>query len=53
MSQIKILYIDSQKDYASNLLANLINEYYDIRFSDNIKDAFVYFSQKKTRCYYM
>jgi len=47
MSQIKILYIDSQKDYASNLLANLINEYYDIRFSDNIKDAFVYFSQKK------
>jgi PAS domain S-box-containing protein len=47
MSEIKILYVDSQKDYASTLLANLIDENYNVKFSDNIKDALISYSQDK------
>ena len=47
MSKIKILYVDSQKDYASVLLANLIDADYDVKFSDNIKDALISYSQIK------
>lgn len=47
MSKLKILYVDSQKDYASKLLASLIDENYDVKFSDNIKDALIAYSQDK------
>ena len=47
MSKIKILYIDSQKEYASNLLANLIDSDYDVNFSDNFRDALISYSQFK------
>jgi PAS domain S-box-containing protein len=45
MSQIKILYVDSQKDYSSKLLANLIDANYNIKFTNNIKDALISYSQ--------
>jgi len=44
MSEIKILYVDSQKDYSSTLLENLIDSNYDVKFSDNINDALISFS---------
>jgi len=47
MSKTKILYVDSQKDYAHKLLANLIDANYDVKFSDNIKDALISYSQDK------
>jgi len=45
MSKVKILYVDSQKDYAYKLLASLIDSNYDVKFSDNIKDALISYSQ--------
>jgi len=47
MSKIKILYVDSEKNYASKVLANLIDANYDVKFSDNIKDALISYSQDK------
>jgi len=44
MSEAKILYVDSQKDYSSTLLENLIDSNYDVKFSDNINDALISFS---------
>jgi len=47
MSKVKILYVDSQADYASRLLAELIDSNYTVKFSDNIKDALISYSQDK------
>ena len=47
MSKLKVLYVDSEKNYASKLLTSLIDENYDVKFSNNIKDALISYSKFK------
>ena len=47
MSKFKILYIDSNKEYASVTLSNLIDSNYNVKFAKNIKDALISYSQYK------
>lgn len=42
--KIKILYVDSNKLFGQNLLSQLINYNYSIKFVNNIKEAFVEYS---------
>lgn len=47
MSKFKILYIDSNKEYASVTLSHLINSNYDVQFANTIKDALLSYSKNK------
>lgn len=47
MLKNKILYIDSNHVFASNILSNLINSKYEVLFSKNIKEAFTSYSLNK------
>ena len=47
MLKNKILYIDSNQVFASNILSNLINSKYEVLFSKNIKEAFTSYSLNK------
>jgi PAS domain S-box-containing protein len=47
MAKTKILYIDSEKEFASHTLSNLINANYDVLYSKNIKQALISYSLEK------
>lgn len=41
MNKIKILYVDSQKDYAQELLGYLLEKEYDVKYINSLKDALI------------
>jgi len=47
MSHTEILYIDSQKDYASHLIETLINHNFSVKFCTSINDGFISYSKNK------
>jgi len=47
MTRTKILYVDSEQEYASKTLSNLINANYDVVYSKNIKQALISYSVEK------
>ena len=47
MGKVKIFYIDSQKGYAQDFLSYLIDNEYEVKYIDSIKDALLEYSFHK------
>jgi len=47
MGKVDIFYIDSQKEYSKKLLSFLIENGYNIKYINNIKDTFIEYSYNK------
>lgn len=47
MDKLKILYVDSQKEYGEKYLSYLLNKNYDVKYMDSLKDALIEYSFQK------